>query len=117
MKVQAESTVKIPPRSEMEIMASLDKEVVQGTWLLEQSNSTDTSTVVARALVETSSGQVPVRLLNAGLKVDTIYAGMEIAVMEPVDTIMLDCSVNNVSTKKICTPEEVNRKEEVLRNV
>ena len=66
VKVRVEKTTRIPPRSELEIMACLDEKVGHGTWLLEQLSDKMIPAVVARALIREETERIPVRLLNTG---------------------------------------------------
>ena len=108
VKVRAETTTRIPPRSEMEIMACLEAETGPGTWLLEQSQGKKTTTVIARALIETKSNRVPVRVLNPELEEVTIYAGAQIAALESVN--VLEGSINTVGGKGVGGLEEEKEK-------
>lgn len=95
VKVRTKGTTRLPPRSEMEVLACLDEAVEQGTWMLEQALDKNLPAVVARALVGTGTHQVPIRLLNPGAEEITIYAGTQIATIERVEILQSISTVSN----------------------
>ena len=95
VKVRTKRTTRLPPRSEMEVLACLDEAVEQGTWMLEQALDKNLPAVIARALVRTGTHQVPIRLLNPGAEEITIYAGTQIANIERVEILQSISTVSN----------------------
>ena len=83
--VCVESKIEIPPSSELEVMAKVDESVGEGTWVMEESANVRLPIAVARALVETMTNRVPVRLLNPRSEPITLYAGTEVATLERVE--------------------------------
>ena len=82
--VRAVGTIEVPPRSELEITASLDTSV-EGVWLLQGAVDKSLPAAVACALVAPTSTTVPVRLLNPLTEPVTVYAGMTLATLESVE--------------------------------
>ena len=80
-------TVKVPPRSEMEIMACLDT-TVEVIWLLQEAVNQRVPAAVPCALVEPSTTAVPVRMMNPKGELVTVYAGMTVATLERVKPLM-----------------------------
>ena len=105
--VQAIEKIELPPLSMTEIMGRVDTPDVEGTWLLEESTRKRPAASVARSLVQVSSNQVPVRLLNSRTGPITIYAGSEIATLEqmevPVQRVeaVTNNSKNDIGQKKL----------------
>lgn len=82
--VRALETIKLPPSSEMEVMAYLEEPPGEGTWLVEGTLERAPA-LVARALVNSNATRVPVRLLNPRSEPAHVHKGAEIAVLEQVD--------------------------------
>ena len=96
-RVRAEKTTEIPPYSMIEVIGCLDEPVDPGTaWLLEETTDKRAPTAVTRALVQPMNTRVPVRLLNLRAEPLMVYAGMELATLEEVETPVE--SVNTVSS-------------------
>ena len=85
VRVRALETIKLPPSSEMEVMAYLEEPPGEGTWLVEGTPEERAPALVARALVNANTTRVPVRLLNPRTEPVHVYKGVEIAVLEQVD--------------------------------
>ena len=113
VRVHIENTTRIPPRSEMEVMACLEQEVGEGMWLLEGSVEKSLPAAVGRVLVETKQNRVPVLLLNPGVETVTIHTGTEIGTLERVE--VLEGSVNTVSREDATADDP--RKRDIFRDV
>ena len=69
----------------MEIMATVDGPIKEGSWLLQAATAGDRpAAVVASALVTPREGEVPVRLLNPRAERVKIRGGAQIATLEQV---------------------------------
>ena len=86
-RVTLEETLRIPPFSEMEVMAKVDGEIHEGTWLLEECKSRNLPVRVARALVSPVTTTVPVRLLNLSSETTVVFKGTKVATVEEYDTV------------------------------
>ena len=75
-------TLKIPPFSEMEVMAKVKGDVEKGTWLLEECTSRGLPIRVARAVVNPVSSTVPLRLLNLSSDTTTVFKDTKVATVE-----------------------------------
>ena len=98
------STLKIPPLSEMEVMASAKVETVGDVWLLENDLHAGGSVATARAVVQPKGGQMPVRVLNISNDPVTLYKGTRLAKLEKPVFI------------SAIAPEAENAKEEGVRD-
>ena len=86
-RVTLEETLRIPPFSEMEVMAKVDGEIHEGTWLLEECKSRNLPVRVARALVSPVTTTVPVRLLNLSSDTTVVFKGTKVATVEEYDSV------------------------------
>ena len=82
-----------------------------GTWLMEGAREKRVPALVARALVNTNTSQIPVRLLNPGAEPVQVFKGMEVAVLELVD-IPGEVVISNVGSDTIS-----QEKREMLRGL
>ena len=74
--------MSIPPFSEMEVMARVNGEVHEGTWLLEECKSRNLPVRVVRALVNPVATTVPDRLLNLSSDMTVVFKGTKVATVE-----------------------------------
>ena len=74
--------MKIPPFSEVDIVAHIDKPTEGGTWLLEGRSVNLLEPSVARALVSPQSNTVVVHFLYQRSEEATVYKNSKIASME-----------------------------------
>jgi len=95
-RVTLEETLSIPPFSEMEVMARVNGEVHEGTWLLEECKSRNLPVRVARALVNPVATTVPVRLLNLSSDMTVVFKGTKVATVEEYNTVPIGAM--NVTT-------------------
>ena len=79
----ATETRVVPPYSELEIMAVIPTPCMGKPYIVE-TNQTKNTFVAARALVNPTTGAIPVRLLNPCSEATTIYKGTKIATLEEV---------------------------------
>ena len=82
--VTLDTSIQVPPMSEIEVMAKVESGGNTGTWLLEGKSSKGLSVQVANALVCPSSQRVPVRLLNPHSELATVHKNTRIATLEPL---------------------------------
>lgn len=75
-------TLKIPPFSEVEVMAKVKGDIEEGTWLLEECTSKSLPIRVARAVVNPMSSTVPIQLLNLSSATATVFKDMKVATVE-----------------------------------
>ena len=87
--------VEIPPRSEVLVMGEASNSIDGVTYLAERNNGIRPPALVARALVEPRGGRVPSKLFNPRDQPVTIRAGVEIAMLTPVDSPL---SIDTVDT-------------------
>ena len=80
--VVLQETLRIPARSEMEVMAGIP---ANGTLLVENEPMAKLPVMVARAVVCPDASEAPVRLLNPTSEAVTVYKGTKIAVAEALD--------------------------------
>ena len=83
-QVRMADTVEIPPRAVMTVSAHLETPV-EGVWLMEEVSTKQPHLAVGRAVVEPSSTDVPVCVLNVSDEPVTLYAGAVIATAQPVE--------------------------------
>ena len=83
--VRAIERIEIQPGSIVEMMAKVDQADANGTWLLEESDRHRQPASVARALVQVSSGKVPIQLLNTRAETVTVFADTELATLEEAE--------------------------------
>ena len=81
VSVMLDDALEVPPRSEMEIMASIPKAVTPGTWIVEGESN---AILVARAVVSPNGQKVPVRIANVRDDPVSVRKGTKIAEMEAV---------------------------------
>ena len=113
--VRAVTTIEMPPRSVMEVTASLDAPV-EGVWLLQEAADKRLPAAVACALMEPKSVIVPVRMLNLQEEPVTVYAGTTLATLESVDPAA--CAVEAVGSVDATIPTTVGaEKQEMLWNL
>ena len=94
-------TVRIPPESELEVMAHVHTDnhpkctQLTQPCMLEQTPLKRLPVCVARALVTPSPAGVPIRLLNPSAETVTVYKHTSVAIMEPIDS----ASISQVNTE------------------
>ena len=79
--------IQVPPSSEMEIMATVQRQSCNGPWLLEGILKGRLPVVVARALFEPKAGCVPVRPVNTRSEPITIYHNTILAMLENTENL------------------------------
>ena len=84
LPVCSTATVDVPPRSSMIITGSVAG-THEGLWLLEEAPRKQLPVAVARGLVELSSVELPVVVLNTSEETVTVYKNMEVATLQEVD--------------------------------
>ena len=88
----------------MEVMACLKESPGDGTWLTEGARDKRVLALVARALVNTNTSQIPVRLLNPKAEPVQVYKGTEVVVLELVDlpgeVVISNVGSDTISQKK-----------------
>ena len=102
-RVTLGETLRIPPFSEMEVMAKVRSDIGEGTWLLEECASKSLPIHVARAVVNPKSSTVPVRLLNLSSATATVFKDTKVAIVEKCE--MSPISVVNADTAEERTPQ------------
>ena len=83
-------SVSIPPCSEEEVMAATQEPIGEGPWLMQAIQQDRLQAVVASALVDPRTGQVPVRLLNPRAEPVKIRKGTQIATIQRVHLPVTD---------------------------
>ena len=81
-------TVRVPPNSEIEVIAAVQGHMCAGPVLLEEGKKR-LAVAVARAVVEPRDGQVPVRLLNPRNETVVLHKNTEIATLEELGAPLL----------------------------
>ena len=74
-------TVRLPAFSEMEVMTTTQTSGVLGDWILEGELREKILVMVARAIVQSTDGKMPVCLLNPGAEPATVYIRGHISVV------------------------------------
>ena len=92
--VRAAKTVEVPPRSILEVEASIEAPL-EGVWLVQEATDRRLPAAVACALVEPTSTTIPLRLLNPRTEPVTVYVGTTLATLE--DAEFPTCAVDTVS--------------------
>ena len=83
--VQLVTTIRIPPRNEIEVTGN-SHSLPSGFWLLEgQPLSPHQSVIATRAVLKSSTDSVPVRLLNTGEQTVIVHKGTKPGELEEVD--------------------------------
>ena len=91
VNVHLVSTIRVPAYSEMELLAEPQVQVM-GTWLVERTPpNLRVPVIVARGVVNASTGGVPMRILNPTDEAVMIPKGKTIAVMEPLSDDSIKC--------------------------
>lgn len=106
-------TVNMPPHSEMEVMATVRGQGGAGPWLLEGVQQRRLPVVVARALVEPRTEQVPVRFMNPRAETVVIAKDTVVATLEQLDSASLPDEVVAAVDVSEVPPE----KREMLTNL
>ena len=83
--VRVVETIRLPPRSEIIVMAETVNAVDGRNYLAETKGGSRPAALVARALVESKQSKVPTKLLNPRDTPTTIKAGTEVATLVPVN--------------------------------
>ena len=78
------------------------------TWLVEPNISDRNAVFVARGMVNPGGGKIPVRVLNPRSESVTVQRGVQIAVMEPLQTEEVDLASTSVSSVEQTTGLEVS---------
>ena len=83
--VRLVTTIRIPPRSEIEVTGN-SHSLPSGLWLLEgQPLKSHQPVIVARAVLKSSTDSVPVPLLNTGEQTVIVHKGTKLGELEEVD--------------------------------
>ena len=102
-RVMLAETVHLPPRSEKEAPARIDKPLREGTWILEGDRSGRLPVSVANALVNISSKCVPVRMINTRCESIVIFKGTKVGTVEeaahPTSVTTVEQSTYPLETK------------------
>jgi hypothetical protein len=98
-------TIRIPPCSEVFVMANLTDTGGGSTYLVESAGGR-AGALVARALVEPKGGKVPVNLLNPRAETVTLQAGVEVATLESVEPPAM-AAVTTVDEVPVTTADEI----------
>ena len=109
--VRTSKTVRLPPFSELLVMASVDGDAPEGSCILEKLQGGRTPCVVARALVKPCDGRVPVCFLNPKPEPAVISANTVVATIEEAEPPTSEL-VANVSAQPL-----THDKEELLWNI
>ena len=104
--VRAMETVKIPPFSELEVLAHIEGPMGEGNWILEGISGDHSGALVARALVNPASNQVVVRLLNYQPEHVTVFEKSKIASMEKVEELDPPKTTIGSIGQEAATPEQ-----------
>lgn len=104
--VRTSQTVRLPPFSELLVMANIDGDVPKGACIVEKLQGGRTPCVVARALVEPRGGRVPVCFLNPKPEPAVIPADMLVATIEEAAEPPNKKLVANVSTQPLTHGKE-----------
>ena len=107
--IRVESTTRIPPRCEFDVLARFETPISSGNWLLEEPKDKSIPVVVAHALVKAESPLLRVRVLNTSEKEVTVYTNSRIAVAEQVE--VMDSSVSTVKVQQVDMKKEEMLKE------
>ena len=83
------STLWIPTRSDVEVVAHASHNISKGAWLLETVSNKRCGAISTRALVNLSSKQVIVRLLNPHEEGIVVHSGAKVAELEEVDSTVV----------------------------
>lgn len=83
-QIRLSNTVELPPRAIMEVMGGFEVQV-GGTCLVEGNVTRKPHITVARSVVEPSTTETPVRIMNSSNEPVTLYAGTIIATLQPVE--------------------------------
>lgn len=103
--------LRIPPRSEVEVMGCVREPLESGTWLL--TGTKRPAAAVAAALVNPEHGQVPVRLLNPRSQAVFIRKGEEIGTLERVE----DTPTQHTVVSRVGTEQVSREKQQLLREL
>ena len=82
-------SIRIPPFSELEVMAQTERAPDEQPYLLEPVISPQSPIRAARALVSPSTTSVPIRLVNSSMEPVTIHKGKKVGQLEPVNDITI----------------------------
>ena len=105
-QVHVSATVEVPPRCIMEVSAYFDAEV-EGVWMVEEVVTKCPEVAVARAVVQPTSTNIPVRVMNVSDTPATLYAGAVIAVMQHVE---LPAAIDLVEKSPMSDIDDTKRK-------
>ena len=83
-QVRMITTTMVPPRAVMTVSAQFEVPV-EGVWLVEEALTKQSRLAVGRCVVEPSSTDVPVCVLNVSDEPVTLYAGAIVATLQPVE--------------------------------
>ena len=84
VRVVTSGVLRVPPRSEMEVMASASNRIGEGVWLLEQNPAKRLPITVAAAVVRGNTQEVPVRLVNTRSVPAVVQPGTAVAQVHPL---------------------------------
>jgi len=92
VSVMLDARLKVPARSEIEVMVKAPKAVTEGSWIVEGCGEKQKALLVARSIVCPGQQEVPIRLMNARdddvvIKKGTLVAQMEAVEDPPVSTV------------------------------
>ena len=111
-RVIADTTVCIPPGSEVLIPGKIAEEKEMGAAIIGPAAKflRNHDMIVAKVLVDTREARVPVRVLNLRDEYVKIHKGTNVAVCEPVEEIMTAGGEDKASTAALYTVPENDEK-------
>ena len=105
-RVIAETSVCIPPGSEVVIPGKIAEEKEMGAAIVEPTDTflRNHDMIVAKVLVDTREARVPVRVLNLRDEYVKIHQGTNVAVCEPVEVMTIgdECNARAASCYMAC---------------
>ena len=113
VSVHATMTTEVPPRSILQVAGSIENPV-EGTWVVEEATEKKLPFAVARVLVEPTSTDVPLCILNHTDEPMTVYSGMRLATLQGVEfrSLRVDAVSSAEPTGSVGT-----EKQEMLWNI
>ena len=98
--VRMMSTVELLPRAVTEVPAYCET-AADGVWLVEETVGKNEHIAVARAIVKPTSASIPVSVVNISDEPVTLYAGMVVASMQPIEPPAEVGSISNVEAEGV----------------
>ena len=90
VKVELVSTIQVPARSELDVLARIPVPVMDGeTWLLEGTQRGSSPVLVARAVVSPQSQSVVVHILNPHSEDATLFQDTKVAELTELDPLCI----------------------------